>query len=232
MKKTFLIVLIAAFVSIGIKAQDSCSKYYPMTEGSSFEYTNYSKKGKVDGVTNYKVSSVTSEGSGTRATLDFTMSDKKGKKLFTSNYSFVCEDNLVKIDFKSLFPTAMMKQYSEMGMEMDISGTDIELPNNLVVGNDLPDANVTVNMSMSGINMEVSVDQTNRKVVNKESVTTSAGTFDCMVMTETTKTKTMGANIEMNSKLWLAEGVGMIKQETYKKNGGLMSKTELTKYSK
>jgi hypothetical protein len=42
----------------------------------------------------------------------------------------------------------------------------------------------------------------------------------------------MGAKIELNSKLWLAEGVGMIKQETYKKNGDLMSKTELSKFSK
>lgn len=232
MKKTILFILITAFLSISIKAQDDCSKYYPMTEGSSFEYTNYSKKGKVDGVTNYTVSSVTSEGSATKATLDFKLSDKKGKELFTTNYSFTCEDNIVKIDYQSLFPAAMMQQYSEMDLEMDISGTDIEIPNNLTVGEDLSDANVTIAMNMSGIKMNISVDQTNRKVLRKESVTTSAGTFDCMVLTETTKTKTMGATIEMNSRLWLAEGVGMIKQESYKKNGDLMSKTELTKFSK
>jgi len=232
MKKTLLIILLTAFVSIGAVAQDNCSKYYPMVEGSSFEYTNYNKKGKLDGVTNYTVSSVTSEGEATKATLDLKIADKKGKEMFATNYSFTCEDNMVKIDYQSLFPAQMMQQYGKMDIEMDISGSDIELPNDLSVGKDLPDANITIALSMSGIKINTSVDQINRKVVNQESVTTSAGTFDCMVLTETTKTKTMGANIEMYSKLWLAEGVGMIKQETYKKNGDLMSKTELTKYSK
>lgn len=232
MKKSIVITLITAFTIIHLNAQDNCSKYYPMVEGSSFEYTNYDKKGKIDGVTNYTVSAVSSQGAATQATLDIKMSDKKGKELFTSNYSFTCENNMVKIDYQSLFPAQMMTQYDEMGVEMNITGTDIELPNNLIVGKDLPDANVTVKMNMSGIKMEVSVDQTNRKVLNKESVTTAAGTFDCMVLTETTTSKTMGVNLELNSKMWLAEGVGMVKQETYKKNGSLMSKTELSKYSK
>jgi len=231
MKKTILVIL-TVFIAISIKAQDNCSTYYPMVEGSSFEYTNYNKKGKVDGVTNYTVSSVTSEGTATKATLDFKMSDKKGKELFTSNYSFTCENNIVKIDYKSLFPAQMMKQYADMDVKMDISGTDIEIPNNLSVGQELADANVSIAMNMSGIKMNITVDQTNRKVLNQENVTTPAGTFNCMVITETTKSKTMGVKIELNSKLWLAEGVGMIKQETYKKNGDLMSKTELTKYSK
>ncbi len=215
-----------------LNAQDVCSKYYPMVDGSSFEYTNYNKKGKIDGVTNYTVSSVTSLGAATKATLELKMSDKKGKEVYDLNYNFTCENNVVKVDYKSLFPAQMMQQYSEMDIEMDISGTDIELPNNLNVGEELADANVTINMNISGIKMEISVDQINRKVISKESVTTAAGTFDCMVITETTKSKTMGAKIELNSKLWLAEGVGMIKQETYKKNGDLMSKTELSKFSK
>ena len=232
MKKTVLSILITAFALLNLNAQDNCSKYYPMTEGSSFEYTNYNKKGKVEGVTNYTISSVTSIGTATQATLDLKMSDKKGKELFDTNYSFTCENGLVKIDYQSLSPAQMMSQYTKMGVEMDITGTDIELPNDLIIGSDLADANIAINMKMSGIKMEINVDQTNRKVLNEESVTTAAGTFDCMVITETTTSKTMGANIVANSKLWLAEGIGMIKQETYKKNGDLMSRTELTKFSK
>jgi len=232
MKKTLLCILLATFASVSVVAQDNCSKYYPMVEGSSFEYTNYSKKGKVEGITNYTIASVTSEGSATKATLDLKMTDKKGKEVFNSNYSFTCQENRIKIDYQSLFPAQMMKQYGEMDLDMDISGTDIELPNNLTIGENLPDANISIVMNMSGIKMNTSVDQTNRQVLKQESVTTTAGTFNCMVLTETTKTKAMGVNLTINSKLWLAEGVGMIKQEAYKKNGDLMSKTELTAYSK
>lgn len=231
--KTPLLITLFCFFTMNITfAQESCSKFYPLEEGSSFEYTSYDKKGKTDGSVNYTITDVRQEGSAAAATFDMKYKDKKGKDVFESSYSFSCENGLVTVDYKSLFPSQMMQQYSEMGLEMDISGTDIELPNDLSVGQQLNDANVAIAMSMSGINMNVSVDQTNRKVEKKESVTTPAGTFDCYLITENSTTKTMGATIKMKSKLWLAEGVGMIKQESYKDNGNLISTSELTSYSK
>lgn len=203
-----------------------------MEEGSSFQYTNYDKKDKIEGTVDYTISSVTDNGSSTTATFDFKYADKKGKDVFDSNYNITCEDGTVRIDYKSLFPTQMLQQYSEMDIEMDISGTDIELPNDLTVGQELADANVSIAMSMGGIKMNTTVDQTNRRVEKKESITVGAGTFDCYLITETSISKTMGAKIEMNSKLWLAEGVGMVKQESYKKNGNLMNRMELTEFSK
>ena len=232
MKTPLLITLLCFFTMNVAFAQESCSKFYPLEEGSSFEYTSYDKKGKTDGSVNYTITDVRQEGSAAAATFDMKFKDKKGKDIFESSYSFSCENGLVTVDYQSLFPSQMMQQYSEMGLEMDISGTDIELPNDLTIGQELADANVAIAMSMSGINMNVSVDQTNRKVEKKESVTTPAGTFDCYLITENSTTKTMGATIKMKSKLWLAEGVGMIKQESYKDNGNLISTSELTSYSK
>ncbi|WP_289042385.1 hypothetical protein [uncultured Zobellia sp.] len=231
--KTPLLITLLCFFTMNITfAQESCSKFYPLEEGITFAYTNYDKKGKTDGTVKYTITDVRQEGAASAATFDMQFLDKKGKEVFKSNYSFTCENGLVTVDYKSLFPSQMMQQYSEMGLEMDISGTDIELPNDLSVGQQLNDANVQIAMSMSGINMNVSVDQTNRKVEKKESVTTPAGTFDCYLITENSTTKTMGATIKMKSKLWLAEGVGMIKQESYKDNGNLISTSELTSYSK
>ncbi|MFH6603618.1 hypothetical protein ACEZ3G_09035 [Maribacter algicola] len=232
MKKTALLIFSLILGTISITAQDNCSKYYPMIEGTTFEYTNTDKKGKTEGITSYKISDVSQNGGATNATFNLKYVDKKGKEVFSTAYNITCDGNMVKIDYQSLFPSQMMQQYTDMGVEMDISGTDIELPNNLKVGQELDDANVSVSMNMSGIKMKMEVDQTERVVKSKESVTTAAGTFDCYVITETTRSKTMGATQEMISKLWLAEGVGMVKQETYKKNGNLMSTTELTKFSR
>lgn len=232
MKKPLLFISFVIFTFTTIVAQDSCSKFYPMEEGSAFQYTNYDKKGKPEGTVDYVISKVSSEGSATVATLDLKYTDKKGKDLFESNYNITCENGTVRIDYKSLFPSQMMQQYSDMDIDMDITGTDIELPNDLTVGEKLADANVSVALSMGGIKMNTTVDQTNRKVEKKESISVAAGTFDCYLVTETTISKTMGATIEMESKMWLAEGVGMVKQESYKKNGNLMSHTELSKFSK
>ncbi len=63
---------------------------------------------------------------------------------------------------------------------------------------------------------------TNRKVQAKETVTTSAGTWDCYKITNSTKMKikTMGIGMPMNieNTEWFAPGFGVVKTES--KSGG------------
>jgi hypothetical protein len=203
-----------------------------MEEGTSFQYTMTNKKGKTEGVTDYSITNVENSGGVTTATMKMKFTDEKGKEIMISDYKMSCKGGSVKIDYNSLVPSNMMKQYTDMGVEMDISGTDIELPNNLSVGQDLADANVAMTIKMTGMKMTVKVDQINRKVEKKESITSPAGTFECFVLTQDNISETMGAKQTMQSKLWLAEGVGMVKQETYNKKGELMNKSELTSFKK
>lgn len=232
MKKTILLLTGIIFGFSSAIAQTNCSTYYPMEEGAILSYAVYNKKGKIDGTTTYTVSDVKNDGRQTQSTLSMSYSDAKGKHNFDSSYSMTCTDDGIKIDYMSLMPGQMMDQYEDMDVKMEMDGTDIQLPNNLSAGQQLDDANVSVKMNMSGIKMNITVSTVNRHIEKEESITTAAGTFDCYVLSETIKSKTMGANIEINSKTWLAEGVGMIKNETYKKNGNMETRTELTEYSK
>ncbi|MGC1514226.1 MAG: hypothetical protein WA810_01505 [Maribacter sp.] len=211
-------------------AQSNCSKFYPMTEGVSMEYTNYNKKGKVEGVSSFKVTAVDTDGEVTNATMAIDMKDDKGKDVYTTDYKLSCSGNMVTLDYESILPTDMMQQYGDMDIEL--SGNDIEIPNSLDVGEELADANVTMKIGMGGINMNITVDMLNRKVEKKENVTTPAGTYDCYVLYSENHSKMMMANQMFPSRVWLAEGIGMVKQETYKKNGDVMSSTLLTSYSK
>jgi hypothetical protein len=203
-----------------------------MEEGTSFQYTMTNKKGKTEGITDYSITNVENTGGVTTASMNMKFTDEKGKEIFVSDYKLSCTGDVVKIDYNSLVPAQMMKQYTDMGMEMEISGTDIELPNNLSVGQGLDDANVAMSIKMPGMNMNIKVDQLNRIVEKKESVNTPAGTYECYVITQDNVSETMGVKQTMQSKLWLAEGVGMVKQETYNKKGDLMSKSELTSFKK
>jgi len=133
----------------------------------------------------------------------FCMQSKKGKEIYKTDYSFTCTGNMVTVDYKSLIPTNMLEQYKDM--EMDISGTDLELPNNLSVGQQLTDANITLKISMSGVNINTTVDLVNRKVEKKETVTTSAGTFDCFVIYTDNKVKAMMVNQSFPSRVWFSE---------------------------
>lgn len=230
MKHYFLLLAAVCFTVGTAVAQSSCSQYYPLVEGTSLQYTNYDKKGKEDGQMDYKVTNVTESGDTVSATMVLEFSDDKGNT-YTSNYGISCNGNVVRIDFKSLMNEQMMSQFGDV--EMDISGTDVELPNDLSVGQALPDSNVNLKMKMAGaVNMNMNVETINRKVEKKENLTTPAGTFDCYVIYSETRTKMMMGNQTMPSRIWLAEGVGMVKQESYNKSGKLMGSTLLTQLSR
>ncbi|MCK0161699.1 hypothetical protein [Allomuricauda sp. F6463D] len=230
MKHHFLLLFLAVFAIHNSYSQASCSTYYPLVDGANFQYTNYDKKGKEEGKINYSVTNVENSGDYVSATMLMEMVDRKGKT-YTSDYTIVCEGDVVKIDFKSLMNEQMLSQMGDI--EMDISGTDVELPNNLTVGQELPDANMMVKMKMGGaINMNTNIETINRKVEKKENVTTPAGTFDCYVIYTETRTKMMMTNQTFPSRAWLAEGVGMVKQESYNKKGKLISSMMLSEFNK
>lgn len=228
MKNHFLLLFTLLFALQGTFAQSGCSAYYPLVDGASFQYSTYDKKGKEEGQVQYRVTDVVESGDQVTATMVMELSDQKGN-IHSSSYDISCDGNLVRIDFKSMLNEQMLGQFGDV--EMDLTGTDVELPNNLSVGQELPDSNVHLKMKMGGtIGMNMNVETFNRKVEKKEQITTPGGTFDCYVIYSETRTKMMMTNQVLPSRVWLAEGVGMVKQESYNKAGKLVGSTLLTEF--
>jgi hypothetical protein len=218
--KTTLLALLFAYAG---QAQTNCSSYYPLKEGTTFQLTMYDDKDKTTGIIDYTVQEATDDS----AKMSYEMHDEKGKLITASEYSMQCNGDGISIDFNSLMSPGLMEQYKDM--EVDITGTDLMLPNNLSPGQTLPDANMLMNVRMAPINMKMTVDITNRKVDGMESVTTPAGTFDCVVISWDHESK-MGIKFTGTAKQWLAEGVGMVKQENYNKKGKLIGGSLLTSF--
>ena len=225
MKTKILILISVFFISFTSVSQNACKAYYPFEEGTKFEITNYNKKGKKEGVVKYEVTNV----DGNVATIKTIIHDAKGKEVTTMDYQIICDGNKVSIDFKSMMNPDLFKQYK--GMEMDITGTNVELPNNLQVGQSLKDANMNMEIDMGAMKMNMSIDMLNRKVDKKESITTPAGTYDCFALSYDSEMK-MGMKMTFKFKEWIAEGVGVVRNESYNKNGKLMGYSELTSFSK
>lgn len=225
MLKTLTSFVFILFISFSLFAQNACSKYYIFKEGVKFEMTTYNNKDKQTGIVKYEVKNVT----GNTAILKNELFDAKGKSVMSSEFGLICDDKGISIDFKSLMNNQVFEQFKEMDMELDISGTNIQIPNNLSPGQTLPDAELIMTMSMASVTIKMEIKITNRKVVGKETISTSAGTFDCILITSDRELK-MGMNRTMSSKQWLAEGVGMVKSEEYDKKGNLVSKSILTKF--
>lgn len=230
--KNILVFAIICFLSVQIgNAQSQCSKYYPLEDGASFQYTNYNGKGKLEGKVDYTVTNVTDSGDTTSATMNMKYQDHKGKEIMVSDYGFTCEGEVVRIDFQSLMNQQMMQQFA--AVEVKVTGTDIELPNDLNVGQELADASVNVAADMGGMTMNINVETINRKVEKMEKVSTPAGDFDCVVIYSENKTKmSMMGNKIFPSRVWLAEGIGMVKQESFNQKGKLTTSTVLTQLNK
>ncbi len=231
MKKYLLgLILVAFYISVNtnVFAQD-CSTYYPLKEGTTFEMTTYDKKDKKTAVVNYKMASVTTEGNATVALVETEIFDDKNELILKSSYNIKCEDGHIAIDFKSLIAPEMFSQYKDM--EIDITGTDMIIPNNLSVGNTIPDSDVLMIIKMTPMQLKMTVKMLNGKVEKKEKVTTPAGTFDCYVISFETEFK-MGIKRKGKTRQWLAKGVGLVKSEEYNKKGKVVSKSMLTKFSK
>lgn len=226
--KTLFKLTISLF-SMTIMAQSNCSKYYPFSEGATATYEMLNSKGKSDGSMTQTVMGLINSGGTSTATVNSELLDKKGKSLLESSFAISCDGNLVTMDFKSLMNADMMRQFDNL--ETEITGTNVDLPNELSEGQSLPDAGVTIKMNMAGMNMNMVTNITNRKVVGHETITTPAGTFDCVVITQRSSGKMM-VKFSSNQKFWLAEGVGLVKSEDYNNKGKLQSSTLLTSFSK
>ena len=68
---------------------------------------------------------------------------------------------------------------------------------------------------------------TENEVVDREEITTPAGTFKCYVVKQTSSARMMGIKSETTIKTWYARGIGQVKSETYSK-GELMNTSILT----
>ncbi len=223
--KKFLISLCALGVTTGLLAQDLCSTWYPFQEGTTFQITSYEKDSdKKSAVIDYSVKDSGSDW----ALLAYSVSDKKGDLVAESEYEIRCQDDGIAIDFKSLGAPGVLEQYEDM--EVEISGTNLIIPNDLLEGRELPDSNMNMTINMNPIKLKMNVNITNRKVSGKETITTPAGTFDCVVLSYDFETK-MGIKVSGTAKQWLAKGVGMVKQEDRNKKGRIISWSQLTAFS-
>lgn len=227
MKTSVLSLMFFLWIFVG--AAQECNNYYPMIEGLAAQVTSYDKKGKMVAVVDYEIKEVQTSGDEKIATISSAVKNEKGKLITNSNFDVSCNGDVVSIDFKSLMNPQLMDQYKNMDFEL--TGTDIIIPNDLKVGDKLPDSNMEMLMNMSGINMKMNVIMKDREVTGQENITTPAGNFDCYVITYTSQFN-MGITRTGTSKQWLSKGVGMVKQEDYNNNGKITSSSMLTAFSK
>ncbi len=209
-------------------AQSDCKPYLPGEVGNTWEITNYSPKDKITGTVQYEILSVTESDTSTTYEVQATYYDKKEEQTYQSTYEAVCENGIFQLDMTVMMDGNSMAAYQEMDAEVD--ATEFELPptDASSVG-PLEDGTLKVSISSSGVNvMTMTVHVTDRKVEGMEEVTTDAGTFNCLKLSQNVSTR-MLFKIEASSIEWYSEGVGVVRSESYNSKGKLTGYSVLTK---
>ena len=219
MNKYSLLPIACILFSLTAFTQD-CGNYLFLQKNKTIEMTIYNKKGEPNGLQVYQVSNVASDAGVTTASLNSEMFDKKGKSISKAASTVKCNGGVMMVDMKMMLPQQQAEKVGSVQAKSD--NIYLLYPANMSVGDNLKDGNFTMDLNSGGIPETVTMIISNRKVEAKESVTTTAGTWDCFKISYQGKTSVkMGPfpiNMNIDGVEWYAPGFGVIK--TQNKYGG------------
>jgi hypothetical protein len=212
--KQFLFVISFGLCFSGY-AQE-CANYYFLQNNKTIEMTIYNKKGVPNGKQIYTVTDVNNGGSEATATLNSELFDKKGKSVAKSNSTIKCKDGVMLIDMKMNMPQQQSAQFASADVKAD--NVYIEYPKSMSVGDKLKDGKMELDIDNNGMKQSVNMVISDRNVEGKETVTTSAGTWDCykisFKMKMNIRTMGIGMPVNMEGVEWYAPGFGVVKTES------------------
>jgi len=213
-----------------------CGKMIFFQPGAEIEAVTYDEDGKLTSKQLTKILSVTNEGGVTVANVEGIDSVYGDPKSTSVKYSYKCDGNKIFFDIASMFRT------EEKEKDASFESSLIEYPINVTAGETLPDAVGTMSSERDGKKMTLKYFYKDRKVEGKETITTSAGTWDCFKISNTVeaemdipgmdeKTKEMMKKMKEGMKTttttWFSPDFGIVKMEMYM-NGKLESRNEVT----
>ncbi|AXT57456.1 hypothetical protein D1815_17515 [Aquimarina sp. AD1] len=224
-----LLLIFAILITTNSISQNDCSQFYPSKVGTKITMHHFNKKNKLTSETNYEVLEVNSSGSDSKIKMNMSMNDSKKQKIITeTQFIAICDGGTTRLDPESIISPGLFNQYKDM--EYSIKGTGIDIPNSISIGQELPDGHVTMSVDAGVMSIDMTVDLKKRKVASKETISTSAGSFDCYVITYVNETNmSIGMKQTFYVKQWISKGVGLVQQETTKSNGKLLSKSVLAR---
>lgn len=236
MTKHFL-VSFGACVALTTAYSQDCANFLFLQKDKTIEITVYDKKGEPNGKQVYNVSNVATTGGTTTGTINSELFDKKGNSRAKASSTVVCTGGEMRLDMKLMLPPQENQQF---GMSAEVNGQNgyLSYPNNMKVGDQLPDGNLSIDLSHNGppppgpngappaggpppppgLGKSLTMLISNRKVEGQESVTTTAGTWNCFRISYksklTVKTGPFGFPVNIEGVEWYAPGFGIVKSQS------------------
>ena len=210
-------ILTVFLVLLSVMAFCQCHPYFLIKEGVKSTYDFYNAKNKLASRSINEFKNVSDTGGKLSATMLVQIIDpKKGDILTSSESEWTCEGGVVRFSMDAINISGT--DMSAAGMDVTVEGDEMDIPSDLKPGQTLNDVSYHITMKLSGISvMDRNFFIKNRKVEKEESITTPAGTFNCIKISYTTESsgKSGGMSKPMLTSIWYSKDAGMVKVENY-----------------
>ena len=234
MKKTFLplaLIVLATLSNAFITDDNACNVYLPSKQGAQVDIIYYDGNGGVTGHNTQLVTNIASTGGTTTVTVKNTHFDKKNVQTSESSFDAKCANGVFTLSMAVESGTAPVH-----GMQVTFEGDNFDFPATLTPGQTLNGGTLTIKTSNpnapSGIGTMTMVETiTNRRVVSDTTVTTPAGTFNCVKIAMDESVKSALYTQKAHVVTCFAKNVGRVRSETYNDKGKLQAYSVLNSIS-
>lgn len=200
--------ILALFFSLFLALQSWAQDLLPfvcINEGAELLQVNYDAKGKEISRSTIVVNQFLKGSDYENFTLVETHTDKDTSVVITSTV----KDGVIEVDV----PTPE-------GMDIDLSQFADLPPYNIYVGQKLRTGSFNINLGQEeGVDISININVTKNEVIDQQSITVPAGTFDCYVIEKIMTIKFFLFKETIFSREWTARGIGTVKEEFYDKRG-------------
>jgi len=224
--KKFALLSAFLFTTIQLVAQD-CTNYYYLQKNKTVEFTSYDEKGKAIRKSVSKVSDVTTANGTMTAIVVSESFDENGKSRGKLSLSYKCNGGALVMNLNFDDPKKQGKAAKSDNV-VNTSTSSMEYPSGMKVGDHLKDVVMQMEESIGNGKTVVGTSKiTDRIVVAKENVTTTAGSWTCLKITYKTTSTVKGFDMPpqtVTTTEWYVPNFGIVKTELF---GTLMELTSL-----
>jgi hypothetical protein len=226
---SFITAILFALSAKPLSAQ-VCNNMAILKNGASYTITSFDSKGNVTSVSKNKILSTEENGQAMEATISNETFNHKGKSMSSGDITVRCMEEAMQIDMRSMIDPYNMKGFENM--QIQVEENFLAIPVKLTPGEKLKDGVLKMNISNEGQHIAtIDLKVFNREVLGQEKVKTNAGSFDTwkikydmeMVTTTILPLKIISSGID-----WFGPSAGVIKNETYNRQGKLSGYSVLT----
>ncbi len=211
MKRILTAIILSLICFWSASAQQT---WFCSDPGTKLNYVYKDAKGKTTGDGfHYIIRDVTKDGGKTTITFDAIVFGKDGPAQDPVGCKVWSADGYYHTDVRSA-----LGQY---GSAFSAKGHGPIIPENPSVGEELDESTITMEALATTANYN------NVRITKHEEITTDAGTFDCWCLEYTINAKVAIIKTETKTAMWLAKGVGVVRQVDMDKKGKVTKITEL-----